>query len=147
MALLAKERAYSRPELLSDETFDITDGRHVTVEALQPDAPFIANDLNLDSDSRKIILLTGANMGGKSTYLRQNAIIVLLAQMGSFVPARRAKIGIVDSVFSRVGSSDDIARNKSTFMLEMTETAAILRFVFPFPLSRPYVGIFIDIYY
>lgn len=103
LALLARERSYIRPTLTTDATIRITDGRHVTVEAMNPNQPFIANDLNLENNT-KIVLLTGANMGGKSTYLRQNALIVLLAQAGFFVPAREAKIGIVDAIFSRVGN-------------------------------------------
>jgi DNA mismatch repair protein MutS len=107
--------------------FDIMGGRHPVVEAaLQKDGvAFVPNDCNLDP-AQKLWLLTGPNMAGKSTFLRQNALIVILAQMGSFVPAASAKIGIVDKCFSRVGASDDLARGRSTFMVEMVETATIL---------------------
>ena len=100
-------------------------GRHPVVEAMQPDTPFVPNDCNLGPD-RNLWLLTGPNMAGKSTFLRQNALIAILAQAGSFVPAQSATIGIVDRLFSRVGAADDLARGRSTFMVEMVETAAIL---------------------
>lgn len=128
LAELAAERQYSRPVLTADTRFVITDGRHPVVEeALQRTGggPFVANGCDL-SDSQRLWLLTGPNMAGKSTFLRQNALIVLLAQMGSFVPARSAEIGVVDRLFSRVGAADDLARGRSTFMVEMVETAAIL---------------------
>ncbi|GAB3117535.1 DNA mismatch repair protein MutS [Novispirillum itersonii] len=128
LAELASERQYSRPVLTGDTRFLITDGRHPVVEeALQRagGGPFVANGCDL-SDGQRLWLLTGPNMAGKSTFLRQNALIVLLAQMGSFVPARSAEIGVVDRLFSRVGAADDLARGRSTFMVEMVETAAIL---------------------
>src|SRR5205807_9998949 len=112
--------------------FVVAGGRHPVVEqALAGDGgPFVANDCDLSPPQApaagRIWLLTGPNMAGKSTYLRQNALIAILAQMGSFVPARRARIGVVDRLFSRVGAADDIARGRSTFMVEMVETAAIL---------------------
>jgi DNA mismatch repair protein MutS len=111
--------------------FIIEGGRHPVVErALARTSPFIANDCNLSPPEKekagRIWLLTGPNMAGKSTFLRQNALIAVLAQMGSFVPARRAQIGVVDRLFSRVGAADDLARGRSTFMVEMVETAAIL---------------------
>ena len=130
LAQLAVERSYVRPEVVPTLEFVVAGGRHPVVEqALARDAgPFIANDCNLTADEQagRIWLLTGPNMAGKSTFLRQNALIAVLAQMGSFVPARRARIGIVDRLFSRVGAADDLARGRSTFMVEMVETAAIL---------------------
>ena len=132
LAELAAERAYVRPETDGSLDFIIEGGRHPVVEqALIADGgPFVANDCDLsppaDATAGRIWLLTGPNMAGKSTYLRQNALIAILAQMGSFVPARRAKIGAVDRLFSRVGAADDLARGRSTFMVEMVETAAIL---------------------
>ncbi|MEO0412190.1 MAG: DNA mismatch repair protein MutS [Pseudomonadota bacterium] len=127
LAHLASEQRYTRPKVDDTTAFAIEGGRHPVVEAaLQADnKPFIANDCAL-SESQRLWLLTGPNMAGKSTFLRQNALIALLAQTGSYVPARRAHIGIVDQLFSRVGASDDLARGRSTFMVEMVETAAIL---------------------
>jgi DNA mismatch repair protein MutS len=132
LALLAVERSYVRPEIDGSLDFVIEGGRHPVVEqSLAGDGgPFVANDCDLSPPAKaydgRIYLLTGPNMAGKSTYLRQNALIAILAQMGSFVPARRARIGAVDRLFSRVGAADDIARGRSTFMVEMVETAAIL---------------------
>ncbi len=132
-AALAVEQRYIRPEMSRDVAFAIEGGRHPIVEqALHSDGgvPFVANDCTLDppegSDEGRILLVTGPNMAGKSTYLRQNALIAVMAQAGSFVPAERARIGIVDRLFSRVGAADDLARGRSTFMVEMVETAAIL---------------------
>jgi|FEC22Drversion2_1045045.scaffolds.fasta_scaffold00816_10 DNA mismatch repair protein MutS len=131
-AELAVERDYVRPLVEASLAFEITGGRHPVVEqALAADAagPFVANDCDLsppDGDDGRILLLTGPNMAGKSTFLRQNALIAILAQAGAFVPAARARIGIVDRLFSRVGAADDLARGRSTFMVEMVETAAIL---------------------
>jgi DNA mismatch repair protein MutS len=106
---------------------DILEGRHPVIERqLPPSDPYIANDVFLDNDSQQIIILTGPNMSGKSALLRQTALIVLLAQIGSFVPATEAKLGIVDKIFTRVGASDNIASGESTFMVEMNETASIL---------------------
>ena len=108
--------------------FDVRGGRHPVVEAAlrsTSDTPFVANDCLMD-DTTKLILMTGPNMAGKSTYLRQNAVIILLAQMGSYVPSSSAHIGVVDRIFSRVGAADDLAAGRSTFMVEMVETAAIL---------------------
>jgi DNA mismatch repair protein MutS len=126
LASLAVERGYVRPEVDHSLAFAITGGRHPVVEqALGSDSgPFIANDCDLSAG--RIWLVTGPNMAGKSTFLRQNALITVLAQMGSFVPARAAHIGAVDRLFSRVGAADDLARGRSTFMVEMVETAAIL---------------------
>jgi DNA mismatch repair protein MutS len=132
LATLAVERSYVRPEVDASRDFVITGGRHPVVEqALVDDgAPFVANDCDLSPPradaAGRISLITGPNMAGKSTYLRQNALIAVLAQMGSFVPAKTARIGIVDRLFSRVGAADDLARGRSTFMVEMVETAAIL---------------------
>ncbi len=135
LARLAVEQDYVRPEILTDLEFVIEGGRHPVVEqALVRDGgPFVANDCDLSppppdagAGAGRIWLVTGPNMAGKSTFLRQNALIAVLAQMGSFVPARRARIGIIDRLFSRVGAADDLARGRSTFMVEMVETAAIL---------------------
>ena len=130
LAQLARSEDWVRPHIDDSRDFLIDSGRHPVVErALQKDGePFIANDCDLtaEGDRAALTLLTGPNMAGKSTYLRQNALIAILAQMGSFVPARSAKIGLVSQVFSRVGASDDLARGRSTFMVEMVETAAIL---------------------
>lgn len=128
LALLSIENNYCRPVLSDDLTFDIENGRHPVVEASlksQDGQKFMANNCDLSGDHR-LWLLTGPNMAGKSTFLRQNALIALMAQMGSFIPADHAKIGIVDRLFSRVGASDDLARGQSTFMVEMVETATIL---------------------
>lgn len=127
-AELAIEKHYVRPELTEDKIFEIKNGRHPVVEnsLSKSGRNFVANDCEFSQKSF-ISILTGPNMGGKSTYLRQNAIIVILAQIGSFVPAERAKIGIVDRIFSRVGASDDISSGRSTFMVEMIETATILQ--------------------
>ncbi|MEE9374936.1 MAG: DNA mismatch repair protein MutS, partial [Rhizobiaceae bacterium] len=130
LATLAEEQGYTRPKIDDTLAFDIVAGRHPIVElSLRKQAanPFVANDCHLGGEQAgKIWLLTGPNMGGKSTFLRQNALIVILAQMGSFVPAGSAHIGLVDRLFSRVGAADDLARGRSTFMVEMVETAAIL---------------------
>jgi DNA mismatch repair protein MutS len=129
LATLAIERRYVRPQVDHSLDFIVEGGRHAVVEQALAD-PFVANDCDLspptDADTGRIWLLTGPNMAGKSTFLRQNALIVVLAQLGSYVPARRAKIGIIDRLFSRVGAADDLARGRSTFMVEMVETAAIL---------------------
>ncbi|MDT3684877.1 MAG: DNA mismatch repair protein MutS [Pseudorhodoplanes sp.] len=131
LATLAAEQDYTRPEIDTSLCFTIEGGRHPVVEqALARSEPFIANDCDLSPPEKgkagRIWLLTGPNMAGKSTFLRQNALIAVLAQMGSFVPAKRAQIGVVDRLFSRVGAADDLARGRSTFMVEMVETAAIL---------------------
>ncbi|HYF57299.1 MAG TPA: DNA mismatch repair protein MutS [Salinarimonas sp.] len=130
LAEIADERAWARPIVDDGLGFHIEGGRHPVVEAALAanGAAFIANDCDLSGEAGggRILLVTGPNMGGKSTYLRQNALIVVLAQMGAFVPARAARLGIVDRLFSRVGAADDLARGRSTFMVEMVETAAIL---------------------
>jgi DNA mismatch repair protein MutS len=122
---------YVRPKLRSDGLLKIRGGRHPVVERLQSEQRFVPNDTDLDPDSRQMLIITGPNMGGKSTYLRQVALIVLLAHAGSFVPAEEAEIGIVDRIFCRVGASDNLARGQSTFMLEMQETANILHHATP----------------
>ena len=106
---------------------DIKNGRHPVVEKMINNDMFIANDTYLDNGSKRVSVITGPNMAGKSTYMRQTALIVLMAQIGSFVPAEKAKIGVVDRIFTRVGASDDLASGQSTFMVEMTEVANILR--------------------
>ena len=132
LATLAEARDWVQPEMRDDLVFDISGGRHPVVEAALlggGGGPFIPNDCALDGAAgahARLTLLTGPNMAGKSTYLRQNALIAILAHMGSFVPARAAQIGLVDRVFSRVGAADDLARGRSTFMVEMMETATIL---------------------
>jgi DNA mismatch repair protein MutS len=132
LAHLAAERDYARPQVDDSHDFVIAGGRHPVVEqALARDGtPFVANDCDLSpppkAEAGRIWLITGPNMAGKSTFLRQNALIAILAQMGSFVPAKQAQIGVVDRLFSRVGAADDLARGRSTFMVEMVETAAIL---------------------
>jgi DNA mismatch repair protein MutS len=129
LAMLAAEQRYVRPQVDRSLAFAIDGGRHPVVEQALA-APFVANDCDLsppaDETAGRIYLVTGPNMAGKSTYLRQNALIAVLAQMGSFVPARSARIGVLDRLFSRVGAADDLARGRSTFMVEMVETAAIL---------------------
>jgi len=130
LAHIAALRDYRRPQLVDGSgELEIVDGRHPVIEQQElagGSERFIPNDLYLNSTTHNILLLTGPNMGGKSTYLRQTALIVILAQMGSFVPARSAKLSIVDRIFTRIGASDNLARGRSTFMVEMTETAAIL---------------------
>ncbi|WP_372369936.1 DNA mismatch repair protein MutS [Candidatus Uabimicrobium sp. HlEnr_7] len=124
MAKTAKSRNYTCPELMNNHTLEIKEGRHPVLETTL-DTPFIANELSMEPGN-EIMIITGPNMAGKSTYIRQNALIILLAQIGSFVPAKKAKIGIVDRIFTRIGSADEIARGRSTFMVEMIETANIL---------------------
>ncbi|WP_425040081.1 DNA mismatch repair protein MutS [Primorskyibacter sp. S187A] len=130
LAILAREENWTQPQVDPSRAFSIVEGRHPVVEASlrASQAPFIANtcELSAEDNAARLCLLTGPNMAGKSTYLRQNALIAILAQMGSFVPATQAHIGLVSQVFSRVGASDDLARGRSTFMVEMVETAAIL---------------------
>jgi DNA mismatch repair protein MutS len=128
LAELAREKSFARPIVDNSLEFEISGGRHPVVEALAPDtgSGFQPNDCDLGQDAGRLWLLTGPNMAGKSTFLRQNALIAILAQAGSFVPAEAARIGVVDRLFSRVGAADDLARGRSTFMVEMVETAAIL---------------------
>jgi Mismatch repair ATPase (MutS family) len=122
----AAELGWRRPEVNAGLRLSIKSGRHPLVEHSLPAGVFVANDLELDPDSEQITILTGPNMAGKSTYLRQAAVIVLLAQCGSFVPAESAVVGLADRIFTRVGAHDDITAGMSTFMVEMTETAYIL---------------------
>ena len=129
LSVLAKTYNYCRPKINNGQDFHIVKGRHPVVEALarhQDGGVFIANDCHLESQKNQIWLLTGPNMAGKSTFLRQNALIAIMAQMGSFVPAKEAEIGIIDRLFSRVGAADNLARGQSTFMVEMVEAATIL---------------------
>ena len=126
-AASALENGYVRPEITDSSTLKITDGRHPVVEKMLGGMPFVPNDTELDCEGNRCAIITGPNMAGKSTYMRQIAIIVIMAQAGSFVPARSAVIPIVDSVFTRVGASDDLSGGQSTFMVEMSEVASILK--------------------
>ena len=128
LASVAVQRGYCRPEITLGREIHIENGRHPVVEAVLKDTLFVPNDTNLGSDDNQVAIITGPNMAGKSTYMRQVALIVLMAQMGSFVPARSAKIGLVDRVFTRIGASDDLASGQSTFMVEMAEVASILKY-------------------
>lgn len=126
-ANVAKENNYIRPVVEDSEVIDIRQGRHPVIEKQLPvGEKYIANDVFLDSETQQIIIITGPNMAGKSALLRQTALITLLAQMGSFVPAESARIGMVDKIFTRVGASDNISVGESTFMVEMNEAANIL---------------------
>ena len=126
-AQVALANGYSRPKVSDTETLEIKDGRHPVIEKqLPPGENYVPNDIYLDHDSQQIMIITGPNMAGKSALLRQTALTVLMAQMGSFVPASFARIGIIDKVFTRVGASDNLSKGESTFMVEMTETASIL---------------------
>ncbi len=128
LAAVAVQRGYCRPEITLNREISITDGRHPVVEAVLKDSLFVPNDTHLGAEDNQVAIITGPNMAGKSTYMRQVALIVLMAQMGSFVPARSAKIGLVDRVFTRIGASDDLASGQSTFMVEMAEVASILKY-------------------
>ena len=128
-ATIAVEQNYTKPEISEDLEFTIKNGRHPVLEQILPLGSYVANDLEIDSENpnkTQLMILTGPNMAGKSTYMRQNALITILAQIGSFVPADYAKIGLVDKIFTRVGASDDLTLGQSTFMVEMSETAYIL---------------------
>ena len=127
LAEVAEKYHFVCPEINDDDTIDIRDGRHPVVETALKNEGFVPNDCLLDLQDNKLLVITGPNMAGKSTYIRQVALIVLLAQMGSFVPAAGAKIGVVDKIFTRVGASDSLIKGQSTFMVEMTETAEILK--------------------
>ena len=127
LAAVAVQRGYCRPEITLGNEIAITDGRHPVVEVMLKDSLFVPNDTQLGSRDNQVSIITGPNMAGKSTYMRQVALIVLMAQMGSFVPARSARLGIVDRVFTRIGASDDLASGQSTFMVEMAEVASILK--------------------
>ena len=131
LAEVAARQNYCRPQLNAEDTIHIVAGRHPVVEQAQVDTPFIPNDANLSNHEAQICIITGPNMAGKSTYLRQVALITLLAQIGSYVPAEAATIGIVDRIFTRIGAQDDLATGQSTFMVEMVETANILHHATP----------------
>ena len=128
LAAVAVQRGYCRPEITLGREINIDSGRHPVVEAMLKDSLFVPNDTHLGAEDNQVAIITGPNMAGKSTYMRQVALIVLMAQMGSFVPARSAKIGLVDRVFTRIGASDDLASGQSTFMVEMAEVASILKY-------------------
>ena len=128
MATVAVQRGYCRPEISMGNEIIINDGRHPVVEVMLKDSLFVPNDTHLGAADGQVAIITGPNMAGKSTYMRQVALIVLMAQMGSFVPARSAKLGLVDRVFTRIGASDDLASGQSTFMVEMSEVASILKY-------------------
>ena len=127
LANVASDNRYTKPDITQGTVIRLKDSRHPVVEALQSDSLFVPNDVFLDSYENRIAIITGPNMAGKSTYMRQVALIVLMAQMGSFVPASYAEIGLVDAIFTRVGASDDLASGQSTFMVEMNEVANIVR--------------------
>ena len=131
MAETAESNDYTCPEINDSTDIDITQGRHPVIELSVKEEDFVPNDIHLDSEKQQVMIITGPNMAGKSTILRQTALTVLMAQIGSFVPASKAVIGIVDRIFTRVGASDDLARGQSTFMVEMNETANILRHMTP----------------
>jgi DNA mismatch repair protein MutS len=134
LAALAQTAAlnnYACPEVNEGDVIEIVDGRHPVIEETVREEDFVSNDIRLDSKEQQILVITGPNMAGKSTILRQTALIVLMAQMGSFVSASKAAIGLVDRIFTRVGASDDLTRGQSTFMVEMNETANILRHATP----------------
>jgi DNA mismatch repair protein MutS len=126
LAELAVSREYCRPELCDEPVLEVVDGRHPVLDQTLPPGTFVPNDIRLGPQDGCFLLITGPNMAGKSVYLRQQALLVLLAQMGSFVPARHARVGLVDRIFTRVGASDELSRGQSTFMVEMTEAANIL---------------------
>jgi len=126
LARLAVEQNYCRPEMVTDSRLHISEGRHPVLDVVQPLGAFVPNGTTIDEEQGYLHLITGPNMAGKSTYIRQVALITLLAQVGSFVPAKQATIGIVDKIFARVGASDELSKGQSTFMVEMTETARIL---------------------
>ncbi len=128
LAVVAAKWGYCRPEITLGSEISITDGRHPVVEQMLTDSLFVPNDTRLDDNANQVCIITGPNMAGKSTYMRQVALIVLMAQIGSFVPAHSATIGLVDRVFTRIGASDDLASGQSTFMVEMAEVASILKY-------------------
>jgi DNA mismatch repair protein MutS len=123
---IASARNYCRPEMVDEPELQIDEGRHPVLDHVGAQGAFVPNDTRLSADDGRFLLITGPNMAGKSTYIRQVALMVLMAQMGSWVPARRVRIGIVDRIFARIGASDELSRGQSTFMVEMTEAARIL---------------------
>jgi DNA mismatch repair protein MutS len=125
LAELAARQGYCRPEVVAEPVFEVEAGRHPVLDVVLPRGEFVPNDVSLN-ESGNLLLITGPNMAGKSTYIRQAALMAILAQAGSFVPAKRARIGVVDRLFARVGATDELSRGQSTFMVEMTETANIL---------------------
>ena len=125
LTLVAVENNYTKPIISEDMVIEIKEGRHPVVEKMVNDK-FVPNDTYLDQDSHRFLIITGPNMSGKSTYMRQVALIVLMAQIGSFVPASSARIGLVDRIFTRIGASDNLSTGQSTFMVEMNEVANIL---------------------
>ncbi len=127
LATVAVERRYTKPAIADDAEFVIRDGRHPVVEKYMGTELFVPNDVAMDPVDNRILIVTGPNMAGKSTYLRQNALIALMAQAGSFVPAREAHIGIIDKIFTRIGASDELSAGRSTFLVEMEEAANIIR--------------------
>lgn len=127
LAELAQRQGYVRPQVDDGPLITISSGRHPVIESLLPSGEFVPNDIHIDANGERILVITGPNMAGKSTVMRQVALIVLMAQMGSFVPAASAQVGVVDKIFTRVGASDNLSRGLSTFMVEMTEAAEILR--------------------
>ncbi len=131
LAELARRRNYCRPEIVEEPVLRIVDGRHPVLDVVEPEGKFVPNDTSAGGEAGSILLITGPNMAGKSTYIRQVALVALLGQIGSFVPARQATIGIADRIFARVGASDELTRGQSTFMVEMIETARILNTATP----------------
>ncbi|MBP1716150.1 MAG: mismatch repair protein MutS, partial [Deltaproteobacteria bacterium] len=131
LAEVAEQNRYCRPVLSAENILEIREGRHPVLENLSLDERFVPNDLQMDAEERQILIITGPNMAGKSTIMRQAALIVIMAQMGSFVPAQEARIGLADRIFTRVGATDDLSRGRSTFMVEMEEMAHILRHMAP----------------
>ena len=127
LAIVAYDNGYICPTITMDGVINIKDGRHPVVEQMLRDSLFVPNDILLDGKENKVLVITGPNMAGKSTYMRQVAILVIMAQIGSFVPASGATIGICDKIFTRVGASDDLSAGQSTFMVEMSEVAHILK--------------------
>ena len=127
LASVAAANGYCMPQVDGSDALTIVEGRHPVVEKMLKNTPFVPNDTHMDGGEDLAAIITGPNMAGKSTYMRQVALIVLLAQMGSFVPAKSARVGVVDRVFTRIGASDDLASGQSTFMVEMTEVAALLQ--------------------
>lgn len=126
LALLARQRGYCRPRMVPEAILDIVDGRHPVLDALETQGTFVPNDVRCNEETGRIQLITGPNMSGKSTFIRQIALLTLMSQIGSYIPAREATLGLTDRIFARVGASDELSRGQSTFMVEMTETARIL---------------------